>query len=315
MFRRWFSSFIKRYKNVIMDVAKKIAILIMISLLAKAIMSGLDRKEPTSETKNSISFYNPERTIVEGEEVSKELYNEDEKTITNFVNLCNNKKIELAYNLLSDDCKKELYPDIEDFSNYYYSKLFKSNKSFNLQSWINDGKYHTYRIRFIDDILSTGEYDNSQKGQDYITIDLTNGEKKISLNGYIKKEEINKETGGDELKALVLEKKTFVDFEEYTVKIKNITKLPIIMDTKRKLNTIKLIDENKVEYYVQKDQIINLDKELSPGIIRTFKMRFNKTYSSNVKDENIQFSDIVTDVKKYKKEDNYNERVTMNIEV
>ena len=93
MFRRWLSSFIKKYKDVILKIAKNFGIMILIALVASSIMSVLNGIKPTNETENSISIYNPTETIIEGKEVTKEEFNKDEEIIKNFMEYCNNGKI------------------------------------------------------------------------------------------------------------------------------------------------------------------------------------------------------------------------------
>lgn len=315
MFRRWLSSFIKRNKDVILKIAKHFAIMILIALSASAIMSVLNGVKPTNETENSISIYNPTETIIEGKEVTKEEFNKDEEIIKNFMEYCNNGKIESAYGLISDICKQELFPSVDDFKKNYYLKLFKTKKEYNLQSWINENNYHTYRIRFLDDMLSSGEYDSLDKGQDYITVISSNEGAKINLNGFIGNGQIYKETTADAVKALAVERFVYVDYIDYVVKIKNLTNSDILLDTGKNLGSIKLVDQNGVKYPSYKTQIKNLNSKLSSNIIRTLKIRFNKTYSSSLNDRYIEFSDIVTDIEKYEADSDYKDRESIQIQL
>ncbi len=313
MFRRWIHSFIKKYKNVIIEILKKIGILIGVVFIGIIIISNVSKKESTSKTENSISIYNPKKTVIEGNTVKKEEYEEDDKIIKDFIDYCNSNRIEDAYNLLTEECKELLYPTIQDFEKNYYNTLFSTKKEYNLQSYINDNEYHTYQVRFIEDVLSTGKYDNSQKGQDYITIIRTSNEIKLNIGGYIKEEIINIETSNDIVKVLVVKKIVYMNYEEYYIKIKNITNSNIILDTNTKLNSIQLVDKNKVKYSPFKKEIKNLTNELSSDVIRTLKIKFNRPYSSKVRGDYIEFSDIVTDVEKYKSNNDYNERSNVKI--
>ncbi len=315
MFRRWIHSFIKRYKNVIIEILKKMGILVGIILIGIIIMSSVSKKEDKSQTENSISIYNPTQTVIKGTEVDKEEFEEDNKIIRNFIDYCNSNKIESAYGLLSNQCKELLYPTIQDFEKIYYNTLFSSKREYNLQSWINEGKYHTYKVRFIEDILSTGQYDDSKKGQDYITIDLSLDEPKLNIGGYIKEEVINKETSSDILNVLAVKKNVYMEYEEYYIKINNKSEYKILLDTNTNLSSIKLVDENNVKYAPFKKEIKNLNDELSSDVIRPLKIKFNRPYSSNVRVDYIEFSDIVPDVQKYKSSDNYTDRVNVKIKL
>ena len=59
-----------------------------------------------SDKLNSVTITTP-KSVISGTTVDA---NENKlKTIDEFVEYCNNGQIEQAYNLLSDDCKKEIY--------------------------------------------------------------------------------------------------------------------------------------------------------------------------------------------------------------
>ena len=49
--------------------------------------------------------------------------------INYFIKLCNENKIEEAYNIISNDCKEVLFPTINDFRNNYYNKVFTKQKT------------------------------------------------------------------------------------------------------------------------------------------------------------------------------------------
>lgn len=305
MFRRWLSSFIRKHKNIILDVAKKIGIIILIALVGTSIMVWVNSQRTTFETENSISIYKPTKTVISGKDVSKEDYNNDEEIINKFISFCNEQDIDSAYKLLSDDCKKYLFDSTEKFKTNYYEKIFIKKKDYNLQSWVNDGDYQTYRVRFIDDILSSGEYDNSQKGEDYITIDNSSEGAKININGYIRKEILNKEVTEKNVNISVIERNVFMNYEEYIIKVKNTTGSKIIIDTGEKVNSITLYDKNKVKYNAIKSNIYNLREELLSNVVRTLKFRFQKDYNPEVSAAYIQFTDIVIDLNLYRnKSDN-----------
>ena len=315
MFRRWLSSFFKKYKKVILEIAKKIGVLIVIALIGTSIMAGLNRTNTKSETENSISIYNPQKTMISGDKVTEDEYGNDNNIIAKFVEYCNNGNEEAAYNLISDDCKNELYPTVELFKNRYCKGLFNGNKEYNLQSWINEDNYHTYKVRFTEDFLSTGNYESSQKGQDYITVVTTDDDIKLNLDGFIKKETINKQSSSDSIKALAVDRTVYMDYEVYTIKIKNMTDYKILLDTGESLKSILMLDTKGVQYYSQKSEIKNLYSELSSGVVRTLKIRFNKPYDTSEKAKYIEFSDILIDVTKYSNQDDYNDREKIKVEI
>ena len=66
-----------------------------------------------------------DKSMVSGGKVSTSTMQSVNDIIKEFVENCNNQKIEEAYNMLTDECKEVLYPDIETFENNYYNNLFK----------------------------------------------------------------------------------------------------------------------------------------------------------------------------------------------
>lgn len=316
MFRKWLSSFMKKNKNKILEVGKRLGMLGMIALLATSVISVISYKRDPQETENSISIYNPEKTMISGTEISKEEFDKDDKVVNSFIQYCNNGDMGAAYKLLSDDCKEELYPTIDDFKNKYCRNLFSDNKEYNMQSWLNENNYHTYRVRYTEDIISSGVYDEGQCGQDYITVfKVSDDEYKININGFIKKEIINKETDSNAIKVLCMSKKIYLDYEIYTIKIKNKLDTSILIDTGRDINSLLLRCENDTKYFLHRTKVTNLYSELSSDVIRKIEIQFDKPYSVSSKSRYIEFDDIVTDVEKYEESDNYSDRESIKVEL
>ena len=74
--------------------------------------------------------------------------------ISEFIDYCNAGDIEKAYELLSDDCKELLYPDLQTFKDSYANKIFDTKKLYACQAMITDDDYHTYQINFTKDMLA-----------------------------------------------------------------------------------------------------------------------------------------------------------------
>lgn len=87
--------------------------------------------------------------------------NQNTKLVNQFIEYCKNEQIESAYELLSENCKKELYPTRKDFSNLYYNQLFKKKHDVEIKY---DSKNNIYKIIFYEDILESGKVEGrSQK--------------------------------------------------------------------------------------------------------------------------------------------------------
>ena len=117
----------------------------------------------------------------------------DKKGITvidNFVSFCNSGNLQSAYNLLTNECKEEMFPNISRFQEIYYNPIFLNGKrTSKIENWIGD----IYIIDYEEDALSTGIYSTENTIRDYITINKDKENNyKININKYIGRTEINK---------------------------------------------------------------------------------------------------------------------------
>lgn len=111
-------------------------------------------------------------------EVSFREDKENKKLINDFLQYCKNKQIEEAYNLISDECKKEKYNTLLDFKEKYYNKIFNKNKNIEIERQKNN----TYKITFYNDMLETGKLDKENVIIDYYKIEDSVIESKIYIN-------------------------------------------------------------------------------------------------------------------------------------
>ena len=193
---------------------------------------------------NSITL-SENKSALTGKEISKK-QSDWLNVLDKFIEYCNNSQINEAYNLLSEDCKKAIYPTVNKFKENYYNKLFTGIKrNISVENWINN----IYKVKFIEDPLSTGKYNEETDIQDYITaIKDKDGNIKLNINNYIEKIEINKEKEVKNLKIKVLEKNRHMDFETYTFEIKNNSDKIILLNDSNNLETMYLQDKNNLKY-------------------------------------------------------------------
>ena len=69
------------------------------------------------------------KSVISGKTLTQSQNNALE-TLNNFIDYCNNANVNEAYNLLSEDCKKEMYPTTEKFEINYYNKIWKKQKKY-----------------------------------------------------------------------------------------------------------------------------------------------------------------------------------------
>lgn len=239
---------------------------------------------------NRNTYITNDESVVTGEKVNETDLQDANEIIEKFISECNNGNIEQAYNLISTDCKNEMYQDINAFKTMYYDVIFNENtkKIATIENFI----MNTYIVNISDDIMVTGN--NSEKKQDYITIVEENEELKLNINNYIGKEEINIEQSIDNIKFDVIEKHIYVDYEIYKLKITNQSDDNIILDTLQNPKAIYLQDENEIKYYAYSNELIDSMLKVNKNFSTEINVKFSKSYnSSEVKINSIIFSEVI----------------------
>lgn len=148
-------------------------VIIGIIIIVQGLNALAIKKEASKQKNNNIISNNSEVKVISAKENK-----ENEELIEKFINHCKENKLEEAYSLLSENCKKDLYPTIHTFSNQYYKKFFASKKDTEIQYDSNN----VYKITFYDDILESGKIENRKNIIDYYKIEQEVIEKKIYIN-------------------------------------------------------------------------------------------------------------------------------------
>lgn len=232
------------------------------------------------------------QSIITGGEISNAQLNKDHEIIENFVNYCNNKEYENAYNLLSKKCKEIYYPSLQDFYNLYIREKFDYNTSkiAEIENWVDK----TYKVDMYENPIKVGNV-NSEKIQDYITIVMEDNENKININGFIDYNEINYKNLDKDVLVNVINKTSFMDYEEYKIEVTNNTTNTILLDNLESSKTIYIKDKNSVEYYAIINEIIKSKLEIKSGFSSEINIKFYKKYNPNRKTEQLVFSNVLLD--------------------
>lgn len=112
----------------------------------------------------------PTQSIITGEKIDVSTTENNMEIIEKFVKYCNAGKIEEAYELLTQDCKEEQFPTLEDFKNNYYKLIFTEKKLYEAKNYRNFSGSYTYEVKFYNDVLSQGKVSTTEIYTDYITI-------------------------------------------------------------------------------------------------------------------------------------------------
>lgn len=288
-------------KYKIWGIIAFIILLIGIIQVTNAILANNNKLNNNTVEKNVIeninsenkdTYFSTDESVVSGEKIDSNKLEKASKIIEEFISECNNGNIEKAYNLLTDDCKNEMYQDIEKFTNYYYNQIFNNNtkKTAIIENWI----LNTYKVTISDDIMATGGVSTTNV-QDYITVIEDDDILKISLNNYIGKEEINKVQVVNDIEFEIVEKDVYMDYEIYTIKVNNNTENNIVLDDLTNTKSIYLEDNNGVKHYAKSSEIIPNLLKINKGFSTQIDIKFNRTLT----DESIEINSIVFSAVKF----------------
>lgn len=308
-FRLKVIEFIKKHEDKIKNVGQKLIIVAMVVLVATIIISSFSGGE-TEKNEDEYNVYKPTETIIKGQDVSKEQYEKDSNLVNTFLEYCNSKKVEEAYELLSDTCKNEVYPDIETFKTNYYNTIFDIKRECNLQAWITTSDYIVYKIRYSNSMLSTGTYQEGNVYQDYITLNRKEQEDKISIGNFVDSNECNIVTKTDELTVVVSKKRQYITYEEYDLNITNNTYNTILLNNLENTESIKLISSAGVRYSAYTSKLFLKDLILNTNETQKITIRFKKQFSSENKSSKIMINGIIKDYDAYMENEQEYEDIT-----
>lgn len=232
-------------------------------------------------------------SVMTNSSTTKENVKKDTEIIKNFIDFCNDNNIEEAYNLLSQQCKDELYKNINDFYNKYYKNIFNEKRSYNIENWASS-KNITYKVKYLNDIMSSGTV-NDEYIEEYITVVTENNEKKLNINQFIGKEELNLKRETDNLNITVVNKYVYYDYEEYEIIFENNTDKNIILDTKENTESVYIEDTKDVKYTWFGNEVPNSYLNLNSGESKRLRLKFNEIYTGKKTDSTIYLTDVNID--------------------
>lgn len=280
----------KNRRMIIWAIAAIIFVLLLIKVLNNISIKGTQK---STESNNNLTRQERKSrdSIITDTKISNDKVKENYKLITEFVDFCNNDA-QQAYDLLTEECKENLYPNIEEFNKNYINVVFKEKKEVDIQSWIENGKKYTYLVKFYGDSITTGNVED-KKYEDYITIDEE--KQKININRYIGRFEKKIQEEINNIKFEINSVDIYKDYEIYNLKISNFNNKQVILDNL----------ESTASTYIEtnKDTKINCSNyeaginsfRFNAGVIKNIKLKFIRQYNTNIKDEKLTFSSVILD--------------------
>ena len=193
--------------------------------------------------------------------------------VDEYINYCNNKEYEKAYNMLSENCKNEAFNgDINKFTEYIQS-IFTQKKRYSIQNYSNYNNTYLYHVKIFNDYLATG-----LTGEEYSYFDekfamVKEGDEiKLNVGDFIDKVDLKRVVEDDYSKIRILSKAVFYDHEEYLVKITNKTDYTMV------ISSVYEGDEVILDVGNDKRPMTNssLEIALAPGETREYQINFSK---------------------------------------
>lgn len=286
-----FNKLFRKYNQNIRTIWIVIIFVALFFILLQTIFSVIRNMRRTEQEQELNNYYQSQlnsetsNTEISNNEKPVEIPNDvaitssSESIINQFVKLCNENKLNEAYDIISQDCKEVLYPTINDFKNNYYNKIFNMPRSARVENSMYEGEI--YKVTYMTDLLSNGGYSDETTFEDYIYVTREDDEPKISLNKFIYIQDINKTASSNEISINILKKRVFIDYEEYQIQISNNTNNEIyITPDERK---IYLLDENDIEYTSNIDEFQTNATLIKPNESKIFDLTFYKGWRFNQK--------------------------------
>ena len=226
------------------------------------------------------------QSAVSGDEISTNTLKSDVEIIGAFFNACNQGNLEDAYNMLTDECKEQMYNSLEVFEQAYYNNVFNGEqKVYTVENWTGN----IYKVDISEDILSTGKSNNGYVKQDYVTIE----DGKLNINNYIGYTQFNETTEKDDISMTILARNTYMDHEEYTIRVTNNKEEAIQLDGLSNVKSLHLEDSRGSTYSAYTNELTQAMLRVEPGETKEVTIKFYSRYVSNKTIDYIVFSNLL----------------------
>lgn len=283
-FRIKLQNFIRKNKNKILLIVIALTIIIAINIYLGKMQ---DAAPPTTS-------YEPHTPIIYGSKVtSKSTKTTIEDMIKKYMDYCNQKNYEEAYNSLTEDCKKYRFDDnIENFKKYI-DYIFDGSKIYSIQDYSNKDNIYIYQVTISEDIMATGK--NTDKSdevyEEKVVITKDGDDYRFAVGGFIKKEDMDRYAENDDMKIKILQKLTYYDKIIYTLEIKNKTDYDIVLEKDKENDCIGISLNGEIREQVI-DNYENTEKIIYSGRTKKIELTFSKYFDESIEPTAIQFNKI-----------------------
>lgn len=286
-----------RYK-ILFGVIGIILLLLIIGNLSNISREQEKQNKKTTNIEGTSNVYRPQETIISGGNIVKEKQEKNSNLINSFVEYCNNGEIQKAYDLLTEECKQVLYPNINIFQTNYVQKRFTKRRQADIQSWYND-VVDTYKVRLTEDILATGNASMTGAIEEYMSIVTENNVEKLSINNYITRKILGLQESNNNITIKLVSKDIYLDYEIYNIQITNSTNKKILLDSRQNTNTVYLTSKKGGRFSATIYELSQLDLTIGSNQTKNVKIKFNKAYNPTLKMHRMSFNNIIMDYEEY----------------
>ena len=283
----------QKRKHIILAVGVIAFVIIVIQIL-----NGVARENNNNKEISTLDNKLPTQSIVGKGSVSEEETIENVKIIENFIKNCNEGKTQEAYNMISEECKEVLYPTLEKFEKSYYQNMFGKRRIASIKNYMD----YTYLVDLYEDVMASGNMDDANCVQDYITIVDKGEDLKLNISKLVRVSKLNnRQQEKNGVKITILRRDVYINNEQYQIKVENNTDKTIKIDSKKEDRSVALVGSNGVHYSSNVKSLFDTICTLKPKENYTYEIKFNKNYSFTIKSNQIKFSDIILNIEEYEK--------------
>lgn len=289
---RYYNQNRKKIWGTLIIIASAFLLLQLVNYFYKISVEKRQQVEKLPETSENISTdttkITTDNSVVTGKKLDDDKLKSETAVIKDFVSYCNEKELQKAYDLLTEECKEQMYHTLEAFEQAYYNDVFNGEKKIaSVENWVNN----TYKVRIADDMLEKGKSNDGYAKQDYMTIQEVNGENKLNINSYIGYTKIDKTTKQDGFTVEVVSKNTYMKEEEYTLKVTNHTKNRMVLDQRNDVKSLYIEDSKGSKHSSYSHELTEPNLTVPARQTKTITIKFYSSYIATKKIKRIVFSD------------------------
>ena len=303
-------------RKIIIGVAVIAFLIILLTIINSAIKQNRQKENIDPNDYAVTDLEKPDESIISDVNLSEETAKINSEIIKSFVEACNNKNYEQAYNLLSAECKEVEYPTLQDFQNDYIKHIMENSVSYQLELWTVYDGYITYRVTFYEgNLLQNGGIPPEENYVDYITLLQEENEIKLNINKFVKREEINKSAKDRDIEIIINARNVYMDYEIYNITFKNYSEKSILINDGQDSNNMFITDQNGNQYISYINEIPLASLGLKPGFQKLLNVKFAKAYNTYREVRYITFQNIILDSELYNSNPNDVERLNFRIPI